>query len=431
MREDVLKFGVFYEHQLPRPWADGAEEKLFSDALDQIELADRVGIDHLWQVEHHFLEEYSHSSAPEVFLAACSQRTRNIRLGHGIVLMPPKYNPPARVAERIATLDLISHGRVEWGTGESGSAVELGGFGVDRDEKSAMWREATEQAINMTVMSPYPGFNGKYFQMPCRNVVPKPVQKPHPPLWMACSKRESIHKAARNGVGALAFAFVEPEQAAKWVAEYYDIIRSNDCVPIGHAVNANVALVSGMSVHARMDEAIRRGLDGFKFFGYSLGHYAAFGAHQPTLTNVWERFLEIKDTLPRDAGHGGIGTPEQVRDHLRRYEEAGVDQMIFVQQSGNNQHEHICESLELFAKAVMPEFKTREAVRQVKKQQLLAPFIAGALARKPKLASIAPADIPVIDAFGRNRPRGQFSSDREGAIAAPAFDPHTEQKAAS
>ncbi len=135
-----------------------------------------------------------------------------------------------------------------------------------------MWREGTEQAINMTVMSPYPGFAGKYFEMPCRDVVPKPVQKPHPPMWMACSRRESIHKAARNGCGALAFAFVEPEQAAKWVAEYYDIIRSEECVPIGYAVNANVALVSSMSVHTDEAEALRRGLDGFRFFGYSLGH---------------------------------------------------------------------------------------------------------------------------------------------------------------
>jgi alkanesulfonate monooxygenase SsuD/methylene tetrahydromethanopterin reductase-like flavin-dependent oxidoreductase (luciferase family) len=422
----ALKFGVFYEHQLPRPWGEGAEEKLFSDALDQIELADKVGIDHLWQVEHHFLEEYSHSSAPEVFLAACSQRTKNIRLGHGIVVMPPNFNHPARVAERIATLDLISHGRVEWGTGESGSAMELGGFGVDRDEKSAMWREATEQAINMTVMSPYPGFTGQYFQMPCRNVVPKPVQKPHPPLWMACSKRESIHKAARNGVGALAFAFVEPEQAAKWVAEYYDIIKSDECVPIGWSVNANVALVSGMSLHADADEALRRGLDGFKFFGYSLGHYASFGAHQPTLTDVWARFLEIKDQLPRDAGQGGIGTPEQVRTHLRRYEQVGVDQMIFVQQSGNNRHEHICESLEMFAKAVMPEFKVREGARAAAKQKDLAPFVAAALARKAKPMPIASGDIPSVEAFGRNKPRAKVFSDREGVISAPAFDPHAE-----
>src|SRR5260370_31077361 len=123
-----MKYGICYEHKLPRPWNDGAEHRLFQEALDQVELADRLGIDHAWEVEDHFLEEYSHSSAPEVFLAACSQRTKNIRLGHGITLMPPNYNHPARVAERIATLDLVSKGRVEWGTGESASALEMEGF---------------------------------------------------------------------------------------------------------------------------------------------------------------------------------------------------------------------------------------------------------------------------------------------------------------
>ena len=119
-----MKFGIFYEHQLPRPWTKGLEHKMFQDALNQVELADKLGIDYAWEVEHHFLEEYSHSSAPEVFLAACSQRTKNIRLGHGIVLMPAKYNHPAKVAERIATLDLVSNGRVEFGTGESASLME-------------------------------------------------------------------------------------------------------------------------------------------------------------------------------------------------------------------------------------------------------------------------------------------------------------------
>src|SRR5918997_2827045 len=135
-----MRFGLFYEHQLPRPWEDGAQERLLNDALDQIELADRLGFDHVWEVEHHFLEEYSHSSAPEVFLAAASQRTKQIRLGHGIVLMPPNYNAPARIAERIATLDLISNGRVEFGTGESASRAELEGFGIDPAERRAVWR---------------------------------------------------------------------------------------------------------------------------------------------------------------------------------------------------------------------------------------------------------------------------------------------------
>ncbi|MDQ3989684.1 MAG: LLM class flavin-dependent oxidoreductase, partial [Actinomycetota bacterium] len=136
-----MRFGIFYEHQLPRPWEDGAEQRMLADALEQVELADRVGIDYVWAVEHHFLEEYSHSSAPEVFLAAASQRTSRIRLGHGIVQVPHPVNHPARVAERIATLDLISGGRVEFGTGEASSAAELGGFGVPRSDKRAMWHE--------------------------------------------------------------------------------------------------------------------------------------------------------------------------------------------------------------------------------------------------------------------------------------------------
>src|SRR6266516_5257894 len=151
-----MQFGIFYEHQLPRPWVEGAELKLFQDALDQVELADKLGIEYAWEVEHHFLEEYAHSSAPEVFLAACSQRTRRIRLGHGIVLLPPHYNPPARVAERIATLDLVSRGRVEFGTGESASRMELEGFGIPPTEKRAMWREAVAQVALMLSQSPYP-----------------------------------------------------------------------------------------------------------------------------------------------------------------------------------------------------------------------------------------------------------------------------------
>src|SRR3989454_5730382 len=144
-----MRFGLFYEHQLPRPWPEGAEERLYSDALEQVELADRVGFDYLWEVEHHFLEEYSHSSAPEVFLGAASQRTTRIRLGHGIVQTPPGFNHPARVAERIATLDLVSGGRVEFGTGESSSQAELGGFGVDRDLKRAQWEEALDAITRM------------------------------------------------------------------------------------------------------------------------------------------------------------------------------------------------------------------------------------------------------------------------------------------
>src|SRR5437868_118893 len=180
-----MQFGIFYEHQLPRPWAEGAELKLFQDALDQVELADKLGIEYAWEVEHHFLEEYSHSSAPEMFLAACSQRTKRIRLGHGVVIMLPVVNHPVRIAERIATLDLLSNGRVDFGTGESASAMELNGFGVEPKNKREIWLEATREVANMLSMTPYPGYQGKHFSFPCRNIIPKPIQTPHPPLWMA------------------------------------------------------------------------------------------------------------------------------------------------------------------------------------------------------------------------------------------------------
>ncbi|WP_419918326.1 LLM class flavin-dependent oxidoreductase [Candidatus Poriferisocius sp.] len=394
-----MKFGVFYEHQLPRPWRDGDEQRLLHEALEQVERADELGFDYAWEVEHHFLEEYSHSSAPEVFLAAASQRTERIRLGHGIVQMPPAYNHPARVAERIATLDLISNGRVEFGTGESSAAVELGGFNIAHADKRPAWAEATEQCCNMMVMDPYPGFEGQYFSMPCRNVVPKPAQKPHPPLWVACSNRETIKLAARLGMGALTFAFVDPDEAAHWVDDYYRIL-STECVPIGHTVNANIAMVVGLSVHPDQQEAERRGLEGFRFFGHGLLHYYVSGRHQPGRTSVWDSFRAANHSFEGLGETLGIGTPDQVTNQLRGYAEAGVDQVMFIQQSGRNRHEHICQSLELFAHEVMPVLKEGEADREAAKATRLAPHIQAALARRIPLEPLPDEHIPVVDPLG-------------------------------
>ena len=209
-----MQFGMFFELQLPRPWHEGAERDLFQHALEWAEIGERAGIDYAWAQEHHFLEEYSHSTAPEVFLAALSQHTRRMRIGHGVTLMPPAFNHPARVAERIAALDLVSDGRVEWGTGESSSRLELEGFRVDYIEKRAMWAECVREAAKMMASEPYPGYEGRFFSMPSRNVVPKPVQRPHPPLWVACTNRDTMKLAARLGMGALTFAFMDAGEAA-------------------------------------------------------------------------------------------------------------------------------------------------------------------------------------------------------------------------
>ena len=386
-----MKFGVFYEHQIPRPWHEGDELRLFQEALDQVELADRLGIDYAWEVEHHFLEEYSHSSAPEVFLAACSQRTKNIRLGHGITLMPPNYNHPARVAERIATLDLVSNGRGEWGTGESSSRIELEGFGVPYMDKREAWEESVRECARMIAMSPYPGYAGKYFSMPCRNIVPKPVQRPHPPLWVACSNRDTIRMAAQKGIGALTFAFIDPADAKYWVEEYYDTFRK-DCTPIGRAVNPQIAMVTGFSCHEDSATAVARGLEGFKFFGYALAHYYITGTHLPAQTDIWQQFQSSPPfpMLPT----GGIGNPAEVRANLETFEQVGVDQVVFIQQGGNNRHADICSSLELFAGQVMPDFKARHEARAKQKADELAPYIEKALAKIPALDS-APKVAPI------------------------------------
>ncbi|MFP3907001.1 MAG: LLM class flavin-dependent oxidoreductase [Acidimicrobiales bacterium] len=398
-----MKFGIFYEHQLPRPWSEDSEQVLIQQALDQVELADKLGFDVVWEVEHHFLEEYSHSSAPEVFLAAASQRTTDIRLGHGIIQTAPGYNHPARTAERVATLDLVSGGRVEFGSGESSSAAELGGFGIDTATKRDQWQEGLEVALRCMTETPFSGVDGRWVTMPPRNVVPKPVQKPHPPLWVACSRRDTILMAAEKGIGALTFSFIDPEEARQWVGDYHRTLAESGR-PIGREVNPNLACVTPMMCAPTTEEAVARGLEGGNFFGYSLAHYYVFGEHQPGVTDVWSEFQQrrhdhgyapdVGGALAQErlgakiasegAGtglRGATGTPDQIREYLRRYEEAGVDQLIFVMQAGKNRHEDICESLELFAREVMPEFKEREQAGARAKAERLGPVIEKVMSR--------------------------------------------------
>lgn len=408
-----MRFGLIYHHQLPRPWAEDSEERLFKEALEQIELADRLGLDYAWATEHHFFEEYSHSSAPEVFLAAAAARTRDIRLAHGIVHLPPAVNHPVRIAERLGLLDLISGGRLDFGSGQGSSQLEVGAFGIELEDKFEQWHEALEVIIRMMTETPFTGHQGKWVDIPPRNVIPKPKQKPHPPLWRACTRRETIQEAAREGMGALAFSFINPEEASEWVSAYYDTIASEECRPIGHSVNANVAMVLPFMMAETESLALDRGLEAAHFFSYSLMHYYATGEHRPGVTDIWAEFQEAKESLgfvrepintddenvQSDVGQAmmdqvsslrrGIGTPDQIRDVIRRYEAVGVDQIIFSVQIGKNQHEHICESLELFAREVLPEFTDGRDQKETDKAERLRMPIKEALGRVDR----TPADI--------------------------------------
>jgi alkanesulfonate monooxygenase SsuD/methylene tetrahydromethanopterin reductase-like flavin-dependent oxidoreductase (luciferase family) len=364
----AVKFGIFYEHQIPRPWGENSEYDQFRWALEQVELADRLGYDYAWQVEHHFLEEYSHGSAPSVFLAAASQRTQRIRLGHGVFQLTT--NHPIRVAEQAATLDLLSRGRVELGTGEGAGGTELHPFRARVRSKRQMWEEGIRALVPCFVEQKLE-FHGEFWDWPARNVLPKPYQKPHPPLWVACSNLSTIEMAARRGIGALGFQFASPDGARAWVNRYYNLFVHGVEKLANYQANPNLAVVSGFMC-APTDEEARAKADGWTFFIFCL-EYNAKHDYAPGTVHLWEEYQEWKrtDKAARAFESGLIGSPETIRKKLRAFADTHLDQIILLNQAGKTSHEDICDSLKLFAEEVMPEFHEREAEHQRWKEEVL------------------------------------------------------------
>jgi alkanesulfonate monooxygenase SsuD/methylene tetrahydromethanopterin reductase-like flavin-dependent oxidoreductase (luciferase family) len=369
-----MKFGIFYELQLPRPWGPDSEWRLYHDALDQLELADKLGYDYAWEVEHHFLEEYSHSSAPEVFLGAASQRTKSIRLGHGILQLTTSH--PVKVAERVAVLDLLSNGRVEFGMGESASATELEPFDVRFEDKRAIFEDAVRCIVPMFGEGGVK-YAGTHFDFPLRNVLPKPRQKPMPPLWTACSQLQTIAYAGEKGLGALGFQFVSADAAHAWVHAYYNgMIQRLDRLA-DYPVNPNIALVS-MFMCAKTDEEARARADGATFFQFCLRYYNSPDRRRPAPGEVdmWREYSSWKavnrDQADKVLSGGLIGSPETIRRKLRKFESSHIDQVILLNQAGANTHQDICDSLGLFAEEVMPEFHANIAAQDAWKADVLA-----------------------------------------------------------
>ena len=349
--------------------------------------------------------------------------------GMRVVLSPPGYNPPARVAERIAMLDLgivrpLPNGApgrrrrgLNWKASTSIPAL-----------KKLMWAEATEQTANMLAMTPYPGFKGEYFSMPAAQRHSQVVAE------AASSNLACVLEQARRSMSPRATGWVRwpslssiRSRQRNGLANTMRSSSPNECVPIGHAVNANIAMATGFSVHHDEAEAIRRGQEGFQYFGYALGHHYVYGEHTPSVTNVWERFERARDALPPAVGNG-IGTPAQLIERLRQYQDVGVDQVIFIQQAGRNTHDDIVASLELFAAEVMPTLKADQAARDARKQAELAPYIEAALKRKKWMQPLAPAAIPPIPAYGRSVVAGEriataVTARRGGGINIPSEDP--------
>jgi alkanesulfonate monooxygenase SsuD/methylene tetrahydromethanopterin reductase-like flavin-dependent oxidoreductase (luciferase family) len=346
--------------QIAGPTAE-REARLFHDCLAQAVLADELGYHCVWAVEHHGLYEYSHSSAPEIFLSFVAARTRRIRVGHGVTLLPHRYNHPIRIAERIAALDILSGGRVNWGSGKSSSLVEQVAFECDRQTLHEQWLEAVEMIPRMWASDVFT-HQGRFFKVAPMQVVPKPVQKPHPPMFAACSKPESARHVGALGLGALNFAFGSDDYLAEKVADYRAAAAT--AAPTGRAKNDWFACTPATLVLDDDREACRHGLRGARFFAESLARYYAGGDRPVGPLDVNRDFLGERDleaamaqrNAPGSQLSALVGDPAAARESVARFVDVGVDELILVMQMGTVESEMVMRSIRTFGEKVMPHF---------------------------------------------------------------------------
>jgi alkanesulfonate monooxygenase SsuD/methylene tetrahydromethanopterin reductase-like flavin-dependent oxidoreductase (luciferase family) len=354
-----MKFSLFYEMQIADPTRE-SEAQLFHDCLAQARLADELGYHCLWEVEHHGLYEYSHSSAPEIFLSFVAAQTRRIRIGHGCTLLPHRYNHPIRIAERIATLDILSGGRVNWGSAKSASRVELEAFEVDRSTTQAQWLEAVGMIPKMWNTDVY-SHAGEFFNIPPTCILPKPVQRPHPPMFAACSDPARAAAIGALGMGALNLATYHDELLGKHVRGYRE--ASATATPIGCKVTNHFACTPATFVLDDDEKACQVGLRGATFFMQAMMHY--YNAERPVGRVVASRdclpddqvetFRKRRNT-PRSQLSSIIGDPVSARESVQRFVDVGVDELIMVMQTGTTPHHLVVESMRTFAEEVMPYF---------------------------------------------------------------------------
>ena len=356
-----MKFGVMFQLSVPRPWTRDSEKTVIDNALEQVRLADELGYDYAWSTEHHFLEEYSHSSAPEMFLTACAMVTKRIRLGHGIVVCVPEYSSPIRIAERTAMLDILSGGRLEVGTGRSATWTELAGMGADPETTKQSWDEYVRVIPQMWTQERF-AYQGRFFSMPQRAVLPKPYQKPHPPMWVAVTSPGTEVDAAERGLGSLGLSFGSMQDQERVIQNYRRIIKT--CEPVGAFVNEHVATVSFMFCHEDDREAVRMGgllNGGFRPLAAQFVHPPEALPSKPAQAQGLLSSLRQGDGAPPRDG-STIGDPQHIVRELKKWESMGVDTMnLILNVVECVPQAEVLKSLRLFAAEVMPHFKPAAA----------------------------------------------------------------------
>jgi alkanesulfonate monooxygenase SsuD/methylene tetrahydromethanopterin reductase-like flavin-dependent oxidoreductase (luciferase family) len=358
-----VRFGIFFELSVPRPLGGVAEQVVYDNALEQAVLADELGFDSVWAVEHHFLESYSHCSAPEVFLTAVAARTTRIRVGHGAVVCVPEMNHPVRIAERAAALDIVSHGRLELGTARSSTWTELGGFGTDPDLTKKTWDEFVRVIPKMWSEDAF-SWDGLSFSMPERNVLPKPVQRPHPPMWVTVTTPGTELDAAERGLGCLGVAAVSFDEQERRTAEYHRRVQS--CEPVGLVTNPMVTTQNFLYCHEDLDHAATVG--GGMAATFNLLNSQLLWTREAYPTSAYQSLGNQATKQLKESGTPGdrrplpegiaIGDPDRIVREMRRWESVGIDGVNFIVNTCEViAQADVLASLRLFAAEVMPAFR--------------------------------------------------------------------------
>ena len=355
-----MKFGLMTQLQVPKPWAADTERTVYWQNLEHAEAAEAAGFSHFWLTEQHFFAEIGHSACPEMFLAALSQRTRRIRLGFAVILMP--CHNPFMVAERVATLDVLSNGRCEFGAGRGTAAyvVEGLGFSADADHARQVGREALEAVVQMLEREHFTGYKSAHFDLPPRQVVPRPIQRPHPPLWYAASNLETFERAGAAGVGVLGVTRYTHAEVKPHVDAYRAAIKAADPARfVGRFANNHVGVFAIGCVHD--DDRIGRevGCAAARFYygdnDAELNH-VRFGSSEG-VARIKARMAGYSNDELLESGMAIGGDADRVCRQVERWAATGIDQMIFMFQIGHTTHEQIMRSIEIVGEQVIPRFQ--------------------------------------------------------------------------
>lgn len=357
-----MEFGLFLNGYLPGPAAHNsdAEHTMLTREIEYAIHADRFNWKYAWFGEHHALTEYSHMSAPECVIPYVAAKTDRIHLGSAIMNLSPKVNQPTRNAERVAMLDHVTGGRYEWGTGRGAGEHEMQTFDLHTSETKEMWDEAAPEILRMFEQRDY-SFEGEFFRVPSpHNILPKPLGKGHPPVWVGCGNPGTFTKAGELGIGAIAFNF-EPIYNLKGRIEAYKQGVASCTEPLGQFVNDNVMMTNAVVCVANRERARQIAMSAGR--GYLNTMVNMYHTTMPPQKNavMWPNpphGIPDEKTLDMliEAGYLLCGNPDDVNEQITKYQEVGCDQLVFGIPNEGFEHEEVLEMIELFGAKVIPNF---------------------------------------------------------------------------